>query len=252
MITGGGGCLMKSFKLINIWHYILDIIPYLKVTFSMVIVSMIFGCLFGILLAKGKLSKNKIARGVCFGYTTIIRCVPTVVMLFLVYYGLPRLLTGFGINVENVSTFFYVVLTFIIFSASELSEVMRSAYEAVNRGQTEAGVSIGLTGWQTFWRIVFPQALRIAIPNLGNAVIMLFKEGSLAYLVGFIDTMGKANILQGNTYGLHALEIYFAASLIYWVCCVILEQLIKIYERVAINREKAMKTRKVQTAKAEV
>ena len=159
------------------------------------------------------------------------------------YYGLPKLLEAIGIDVDNVSTFYYVVLTFVIFSASELSEVMRSAYESVSRGQTEAGVSVGMTGWQTFWRIVFPQALRIAIPNLGNTVIMLFKEGSLAYLVGFIDTMGRANMLQGNTLGLHALEIYAAVSLIYWVCCIIMEQLIKAYERVVAKREKESMTK---------
>lgn len=229
---------MKPFKLTAIWEYMLDILPYLKVTYAMVLLSLAIGCLFGLLIAKGKLSNNKIARKICFGYTTLIRCVPTIVMLFLVYYGLPRVLQAIGINTSDFTAFVYVVITFVLFSASELSEVMRSSYEAVNKGQREAGLSIGLTGWQTFWRIVFPQALRIAVPNLGNTVILLFKEGSLAYMIGFIDIMGRVNILQGTTFGVHALEIYAAVSIIYWVCCIIFEQLIRTYERVVLKRER--------------
>lgn len=233
---------MKSFKLANIWKYILDILPYLRVTYAMVLTSLLIGCLLGLLLAKGKLSKNKIARGICNGYTTLLRCIPTIVMLFLVYYGLPRVLNSLGIDTSALGAFFYVVVTFVLFSASELSEVMRSSYEAINKGQREAGVSIGLTGWQTFWRIIFPQALRVAVPNLGNTVILLFKEGSLAYMIGFIDIMGRVNILQGITFGVHALEIYAAVSIIYWVCCIIFEQLIKIYERVVLKRERSTYT----------
>ncbi len=243
---------MKSFNLGNIGGYILDILPYLGITYAMVLTSLAFGCLFGMLVAKGKLGKNKALKKICFGYTTVIRCVPTIVMLFLVYYGLPRVLGALGIDTSDFSKFTYVVITFILFSTSELSEVMRSSYEAVNKGQREAGVSIGLTEWQTFWRIIFPQALRIAVPNLGNTVILLFKEGSLAYMIGFIDIMGRANMLQTNSYGVHALEIYAAVSVIYWVCCIIFEQLIKTYERVVLNREKgaAHKRRKEVSSNA--
>lgn len=228
---------MKSFKLAYVWEYILEILPYLKVTYSMLFASLLFGCLFGILIAKAKLSKKGVWRRIGFGYTTLMRCIPTIVLLFLVYYGLPKLLNQIGIQSDAVSTFVYVVITFVLFGASELSEVMRSSYEAVPKGQLEAGLSIGMTNWQTFWRIIFPQALKISIPNLGNSVILLFKEGSLAYLIGFIDIMGKANALQGNTMGLHALEIYAAISIIYWVCSVIFEQLIRLYERVVLKRE---------------
>lgn len=227
---------MKPFDGSLIWGYIVQILPFLSVTGELLGLSLLFGMLLGLLIAKGKLSKSRVARKICFGYTTVIRCSPTLVLMFLVYYGIPRFLKLFNFDGRELGIMFYVVIAFSLISAAELSEVFRSAYEAVPKGQREAGISIGMTELQTFWRITLPQALKVAVPNLGNTVILLFKEGSIAYTIGLIDIMGKANLINETTWGVHAMEVFIAVSLIYWAISIIFEQAIHLYEVKVLNR----------------
>lgn len=223
--------MVKHFNAALILEYIPKILTSIGVTFEFLILSLAFGSLLGALLAKGKLSRHKAAAVIANGYTTVIRSTPTLILLFVIYYGIPKLLKAFDLNARSISLMLYVVVSFTLISAAELSEVMRASYEAVPKGQREAGVSIGMTEWQTFYRILVPQALRIAVPNLGNTVILLFKEGSIAYSIGLIDIMGKANLINSNSLGAHVLEVYLAVSLIYWGISVLFEQIIKLYEQ---------------------
>lgn len=80
----------------------------------------------------------------------------------------------------------------------------------------EAGLSIGLTELQTFWRILFPQAFRIALPNISNAILNLLKDTALAYTIGLADVMGAGNLLIGRNLGNYSLETYTAVAVIYW------------------------------------
>lgn len=236
---------MKPFDIKLIPEYLLEILPHIKITFIVLVAALFFGTILGALVAAGKLGKYKVIRGICVGFTTIMRCVPSVVLLFVVYYGVPELLALIGIDGNAVSIMVYTIITFTLISGNELSEVMRSSYEAVPRGQYEAGVSIGLSKSQTFFRIMFPQAFKIAIPNLGNTVILLFKETSLAYIIGLLDIMGKANVMNQETWGVHAIEVYIAVSLIYWVVSIVFEQLIKLYERRNGKNENSQNRKKV-------
>ena len=112
-----------------------------------------------------------------------------------------------------------------------MSEVIRSAYESVDKGQFEAAVSVGLSPFQAYRRIVFPQAFVVAIPNFGNSLLELIKEGSLAYTIGLIDVMGKANLIIASNYNAHALEIYLALSIIYWIISIVIEQVFLKFEK---------------------
>ena len=105
-----------------------------------------------------------------------------------------------------------------------MAEVFRTAYIAIDKGQTEAALSIGLTPLQAFVRIVFPQALAVALPNFTNALVNLMKEGALAYTIGLIDLMGKGDLIIYNNQGAYNLETYIALSLIYWAMTIIIEK----------------------------
>lgn len=214
----------KYFDASYIWNSIPVLIPFLKVTFTFVVLSVLFGILLAFILAFMKLSKSKVARKIANGYTTIIRCTPSIVLLFLVYYGLPALVMNFGINLNDLPTMVFVVITFSLQMAAILSEVMRSAYESIDKGQFEAAVSVGLTHAQAYRRIVFPQAFVVALPNFGNALLELLKEGSLAYTIGLVDVMGKAELIVSSNHNAHALEVYLGLSIIYWVLSIIIEQ----------------------------
>lgn len=209
----------------KIVSYIPQLLPYLLITFEYVLLSLIIGILLALILVAAKLSRFRVLKGIAFGYTTVMRCTPSIVLLFLVFYGLPPLLKSVtGIDIENLDAFVYVVVTFSLFLGASLSEVMRSAYLAVDRGQYEAAVCVGLTHWQAFLHIVLPQVFYLMLPNLGNTILFLLKDGALGYTIGFIDLMGKASLINTNTMSAYILEIYLALALIYWVVSIIIEQ----------------------------
>ena len=108
---------------------------------------------------------------------------------------------------------------------------MRGSYLAVPAGQREAALTSGLTEKQSFIRIMLPQAFVVSLPNFGNSLIALLKEGSLAFTIGLIDVMGKGNLIISMNFGGYALETYTALAIIYWVLTILLEQLFKIIEK---------------------
>ncbi|WP_034444184.1 amino acid ABC transporter permease [Butyrivibrio sp. AE2032] len=225
------------FKLSTFFEYLVKLLPYLKVTFTYAGLSLVFGIVFGFLFAVFKLGKSRILRGIANVYTAIFRSVPPVVLLFLVYYGIPMAAEAItGKSMGRKEPILFVIITVTLLATASLTEIMRSAYKSVDKGQYEAGVSIGLTEIQTFFRIVFPQALLYALPSLGNLVIYLIKEGSLGFTIGLVDIFGKANTLNQNTYSNHILEIYIALATIYWVVAIATEKLLKYAEQ-KVKRE---------------
>lgn len=223
---------MREFDFRYIFSYYPDILPYLGATFSTVLFSVIFGTMLGFLVAAAKLGKNRSLRIVGAGYTYVFRCTPAVVLLFLVYYGVPELYQAlFGININDIYKGIFVIIALALLFSANIAEVMRSAYESIDKGQFEAGVSIGLTSTQTFVRILLPQCFVIALPNIGNALIALFQQGSIAFTIGFIDIMGKTNLIVSLNYGGHTKEIYIGLAIIYWVISIVIEKSMTVFER---------------------
>ena len=222
---------MRPFKPSFIFEVLPQILPYTLVTLGIMLGTVLFGSLLGLLLAAGKLKGGKILCGLANGYTYFIRCVPSIVMLFIIYYGLPELLLSFGININNAGKAVFVITTFTLMFSASMSEVFRSSYLAIDPGQSEAGLSIGLSRWQTFRRIIFPQASAVALPNFTNALVNLMKEGTLAYTIGLIDIMGKGQLIIGLNHGSYALETYIAMFIIYWVLTLVIEALSKRLEK---------------------
>lgn len=216
-------------------QYILEVLPrlilYLPVTAAIMIGTVFFGSLLGILLAAGRIRRGRAGRALANGYIYVIRCVPSIVLLFLVYYGLPELLQAFGVDINDAGKGFFVITTFSLLFGASMAEVFRSAYEAVDRGQREAAVSVGLTEFQAFYRIVLPQCVRVAIPNFTNALVNLMKEGSLAYTIGLIDIMGKGQLIIGQNHGSYSLEIYLALFALYWGLTLLMEKGMGLWEQ---------------------
>jgi len=215
---------MRPFHPLYIIEAFWKILPYLWVTVAIVFGTVFFGGLVGLLLAVLKIRRGRIGKILANLYVYIIRCVPSIVLLFMVYYGLPEFLKAFGIDINRIHNGFFVIITFSILFSANVAEVFRSAYEAVDKGQREAAVSTGLTEIQAFFRIVFPQCILVAIPNFANALINLMKEGSLAYTIGLIDIMGKGQLMIGKNQGSYSLEIYLALTILYWTLTVVTEK----------------------------
>jgi len=209
-----------------------DLLPFLPVTMYIVTVSVFFGSLLGFILARAKVNGGKISRLLADTYIGALRCTPPVVLLFIVFYGLPELLlSSAGIDINDLNKGFFVIVTFTLLFAASISEVMRAAYEAVDKGQWEAAVSIGLTNFQAFRRIMLPQAVAVALPNFGNSLVNLMKDGSLAFTIGLVDVMGQGNLIVARNFGSFALETYIALAAIYWTLTIVLEKSIGLLEK---------------------
>ncbi|RUL53137.1 MULTISPECIES: amino acid ABC transporter permease [Lysinibacillus] len=232
----------KYFDIDYIWTALPNLLPYLKVTFLVAGLAVLFGTLLGLLLAFAKMGKSKLLRALANGYTTVMRCTPSIVLLFLVYYGIPFVADSlFRINLQDIHTGVFVVVTFSLQFAAMMSEVIRSAIQAINHGQYEAAVSVGLTPFQAYRRIIFPQAFVVALPNFGNGLISILQEGALAYTIGFIDIVGKANLIIASNFNTHALEIYIALAVIYWVVSITIEKVFEKLEKIFSKGSRSLK-----------
>lgn len=232
----------KYFDLRFLWEAFPALLPYLKVTFLVVGLSIFFGMILGGLLAFIKIKGNPFFRRIANGYTTILRCTPSIVLLFLVYYGIPAIGHNFGLDLNNIDKAIYVVIAFTLQFGAIMSEVIRSAYLSIDPGQYEAGVSIGLSPIQVLRRIIFPQAFVIALPNVGNGLIALLQEGALAYTIGLIDVVGKAELIIASNYNTHALEVFLALAIIYWILSIVIEQFFLNIERRLSKGKQPLKT----------
>jgi amine acid ABC transporter, permease protein, 3-TM region, His/Glu/Gln/Arg/opine family len=229
---------MRPFKWDIFIDFIIKVLPYLSVTLIYVVGSIFFGFLIGLGIAMLRLSKKKVLRGIGSAYVTILRSVPSIVLLFIIYYGLPMLMQNkFSIDMSAVSTLVYVIVTFSLLLGSSMSEIIRTAYLSVPKGQYEAAVMVGLTPVTAIRRIIFPQGFIVALPNLGNIFIFMLKEGALAYTIGLHDVLGRGMYLSGLKANIYNFELYLALTLIYWPLTFILEKLFKAWEKALRNKK---------------
>ena len=222
----------RAFDIGMIAQVLPDLLSYLDVTLLVGFVSIALGSLLGGLLAWVNISGTRPLRWLTVSYVYVMRCTPSIVLLFIVFYGLPKLAFAvFDYDMNDLHRAVFAIITFTLLFGAYISEVFRAAYKAVPRGQYEAAVSAGLTPFQAFRYIMLGQAAIIALPNFGNATINLLKEGSLAYTIGLVDMIGRGTLVIAQNYGAYAIEIYFAAMLIYWVLVLLLEQGFALVEK---------------------
>ncbi|MGA9517897.1 MAG: amino acid ABC transporter permease [Trichococcus sp.] len=221
----------RPFDITYIWKAVPEILSGLGVTLQFLIGTIVIGGLLGFLATWARISGSKWLRAIVHSYIWIIRCTPSIVMMFLVFYGLPEVLLGvFDIDINSWNRINFVIIALSLLFSAPCSEIMRSAYQAVAKVQREAALSIGLTEAQAFRRIVLPQALVSALPNLGNSFILLMKEGALAYTIGIVDIMGKGQLIIGRNLGGYSIETYIALAGIYWLLTLAIEKAFKLAE----------------------
>ena len=211
------------------------VVEAIPTTLVLLTISMILGLVLGFVLTVMNLRGNIILKSIARVYISFMRGTPPIVQLFLIYYGIPSFLVKLGIHVDSWDKLVFAILAFGLGNAAYLSEAMRSAYLAVPKGQFEAAESIGMTNTQALKRIIIPQALAVAIPNITNSLIIVFKNTSLAFSIGIIDLLGKAKMVSSSAFGAKNLEAFVAAAFIYFILCLLMEygsrQLEKYYKK---------------------
>lgn len=201
------------------------IFPYLSITFQIVIVATILGSLLGMMIAIIRIRKIPVISQLFEIYISFMRGTPMLVQLFLVLYGVPLLLQPIlGINIGRVwNRIDFAYITFVLNQGAFLSVIFKSAIESVPVGQLEAAESIGLTGFQGLYRVIFPQAVKVALPPFGTDLIGLFENSSLVFTIGVLDIMGRAKTI-GTSSG-HVLEAYVFTAGIYVMISIIIRYL---------------------------
>ncbi len=191
--------------------FVLAGLPY---TLGISLVSFLLGNILGVCLAKMRLSKKAWLYYPARIYISIMRGVPLLVVLFILYFGLPYL------SVQLPA----LLCAFIVFStvsAAYIAEIFRSAIEAVDRGQWEAAQALGLPKTSIFKHIILPQAVRIALAPLGNVMIDMVKSSSLAAMITVPDIFQQAKIIGGREYDY--LSMYVLIAFIYWLLSFFME-----------------------------
>jgi len=160
--------------------------------------------IFGLISSWGKMSSSRLALGLANIYTTVVRGVPELVMILLVYYGVPTLIqdisTSFGYSVTiNLDSFTAGVMTLGFIYGAFSTEVFRGALLAVPKGQIEAARAVGMGKILTFRRIIFPQMWRFALPGIGNVWMVLIKATSLISIIQLPELMRNADIASRAT-----------------------------------------------------
>ncbi|MCC9087717.1 amino acid ABC transporter permease [Bacillus pumilus] len=207
-----------------------DVIPQmpfilegLKVTLSIVVVSLFLGFILGILLTLCKISVFKPLIWLADFYTSIFRGTPLVLQLLIIYFGLPQLL-GFQID-----QYWAAVAAFSLNSAAYVSEIIRAGINAIDKGQKEAAVALGIPYAKMMKDLLLPQAFKNISPALVNETITLTKESAIVTVIGLGDVMRRAYQAGAVTY--NYLEPLIFAGLTYYVIVLVLTFVGKSVER---------------------
>lgn len=193
------------------------------ITLKFTFLSTILGFLGGFILALITLSKNKFFVFLAKAYISVFRGTPLLVQLMLIYFATPQL-TSYTISALEAG-----VLSFGLNSAAYISEALRGGILAVDKGQWEGAMSLGIPKHRFLLDIIFPQAIKNALPSLVNESIMLLKDSSLVSVIGVADTLRWADLIQAKTF--RAFEAFIVAAAVYYVLVMALNYLGSILEK---------------------
>lgn len=204
--------------------YGMNFLNGLGTTLLLALISVAIGCVIGAIVAIMRLSRSKILNAIATAYTEIIRDTPLLLQLYFFYFLLPDLLPAM-----RLSKFTCIAVALLINSGAYMSEVFRSGIQSVDRGQTEAARSLGLSASQTLTRIVLPQAFKNVLPAMCNEFVAVTKETSLASTFYVGDLMTQYQTISGKTY--LVIEPLVIIGVIYFVVTFTMSKLIAVLER---------------------
>ena len=202
----------------RLWNILVDSFPKLlgygiRVTVPLTIFSFAIALAVALIVALIQYANVKVLRQICRFYIWIVRGTPLLVQLYIVFFGLP----GVGIKLD---AFIAAMLVIGFNEGAYMAETIRGAMESVSRGQMEAGYCVGMNFPKIMWHVVLPQTFRTAFPALGNSMISMLKETSMAATITVMEMFRQAQVINGRVY--EPLALYVEAALIYLMFCTIL------------------------------
>lgn len=209
--------------------YMFEVFPTLliatRMTLLLSVVALILAFILALVLAMIRYFKIRVLSPIVQIYVSFFRGTPLITQLFLVYFGV------FTLNqfLTKLPATYAVVVTLALNSGAYMSETIRASFSSVDQGQIEAAESLCLSKLQYMRRVVFPQAMRIALPSLFNSLVDLIKGTAIAFTIGVTEMMATG-IYEGSLH-FNFFEIYLDVAIIYWILSVILSFLQRRLER---------------------
>jgi L-cystine transport system permease protein len=214
--------MVKFFSWDNILFFLPRVLSALPTTLVIVGVATVSGLALGLLLAFPRLENIPILKQVCTVLVSFIRGTPILIQMFIVYYALPMLLLGAGIDITRWNKIYFIFITYGLNTGAYFSEIIRASILGVPRAQKDAAAAAGLTKVQAYYRIIIPQSAVIAIPSLGTSIVSLLQDTSLAFSLGILDVIGRVRALGALTSRI--LEGYIDAAVIFIILTIALEK----------------------------
>jgi len=208
-------------------NVIMDAMPALvaglKITFYITLASLIIAFFIGLFIAILRLSPIKFLRWISIAYIDLIRGTPILVQIFFIYFGLPVALG------TQISPLLAGITAISINAGAYSAEIIRAGIQAVDKGQTEAARSLGMTGFQTMRMIILPQALRKMLPTFVNQAIISLKDTSLLSIIGIRELTQSGQIIVANNF--QGFKIWGAVGIMYFILIYLLTFLSRMIER---------------------
>jgi His/Glu/Gln/Arg/opine family amino acid ABC transporter permease subunit len=201
--------------IVNNWKFLIvqgliGLGPFIGGTLRLAIPAIILGFVLGIFIGLARLAEARWIRLPATAYVEFFRGVPLVMVIFWIWFIIPQLLR------LPIPEYGVALTAFVIFEAAYFGEIVRAGVQSVARGQVEAATALGLTAAKTMTYVVLPQALRNMVPSLVTQMIVLFKDTSLASIIGYVDLTKAAQIV--NNREIRPFELYLFIAVVYWLC----------------------------------
>ncbi|MDD4263457.1 MAG: amino acid ABC transporter permease [Firmicutes bacterium] len=209
--------------LVYVWRKMPILLEGALLTVQLTAIAVGFGFIIGIFAGMGRISKNRLIKSISVIYIDFIRGTPLLVQILIVYMGLPQIIG------RPIPAMVAAIVSLSINSGAYVAEIVRSGIQSIDKGQTEAARSLGMTHSQTMIHIILPQAVRRIIPPLGNEFIAMLKDSSLVSVIALEELMRKAQLIYTRDY--RPFDILIAASIIYLIMTLSISKLVRFSER---------------------
>ncbi len=206
-----------------------ELLSALPLTLAITFTAMIAGFVLALIATTFRVRRIPVISQLADLYVSYARSVPVVLQLFVAFYGLPVLVGVFGVA-DFVSPTIAAMLGLSLYHGGYLSEVMRPAYLAVERGQHDAADSLGYTFRQKLTRVLGPQAVHIALPGYGNSIIYLIHNVALVMYIGAADVMATAHLVMERDYNQYQFETYLVLAVLYSLLCLVAWSVVRFFE----------------------
>ena len=214
-------------------RYGLMLVAALGQTLLLTLLSLFFAMIIGMIFGLMNVGSNRVFNFIGTVYVDAVRGVPLIVLAYFIYFGVPAAIQGIGFDTFRLTALQAGTIALSMNCGAYMAEIIRAGIQSVDRGQMEAGRSLGLTYGSSMALIVVPQAIRTMIPSIINQFIITLKDTSILSVIGFPELTNVGKTIMGNTF--KALETWAIIGVMYMVVIVTLSKLSKKLER-RINR----------------